>query len=454
MGKMADASHLARSNDGLSTLRPPEGDPEFIAALLAGGDGRLAIDVESGVNKYLCPPAPADGLTCASSCTASPITIGGFRRSAEVFSHLRDSKNDASAMDQCRRDIEARLLSYFGAAGLAEVMLCASGTDALLATAMILSQEQPGRPMTAILPQASETGSGVPKAARLREFDGPQASNVPLVECEADAVEIRLRGADGQPLDTEEIARAYTAAAAGVQGRPVIYLTHGTKTGLIAPAIPPSQADVIVDACQARIAPAVVARYLRNGWPVVVTGSKFFGGPAFSGAVLMPTARLLAPRTNAAMQAVRARTAEPNLGLLLRWIAALETIEAFAPLADIAAERVRDRSAAIIQGISAAENLVPMQGMSGNGDGWSDIPTIFTFAVRDSRNPKQLLTAAELRSLYSRLAANSVLLGQPVDLGRFGGLRIAIGARDLLPGASDNADLSRLFDALHAEASQ
>ena len=37
----------------------------------------------------------------------------------------------------------------------------------------------------------------------------------------------------------------------------------------------------------------MVASYLRDGWPVVVTGSQFFGGPAFSGAVLFPSVQLV-----------------------------------------------------------------------------------------------------------------------------------------------------------------
>src|ERR1039458_6586198 len=87
---------------------------------------------------------------------------------------------------------------------------------------------------------------------------------------------------------------AFATATAAAPGRVIVYLTHGTKTGLIAPVSPPPGADVIVDACQGRISPETVAAYLRQGWPVVVTGSKFFGGPAFSGAVLFPQTRLSA----------------------------------------------------------------------------------------------------------------------------------------------------------------
>jgi hypothetical protein len=69
--------------------------------------------------------------------------------------------------------------------------------------------------------------------------------------------------------------------------------------------------------------------------------------------------------------------------------------------------------------------------------------------VRDARQPDRLLTAAELRGLYRQLAEEGFLLGQPVSLGGFGGLRLALGARDL-GEAADVSALPRLFDALAA----
>ena len=58
----------------------------------------------------------------------------------------------------------------------------------------------------------------------------------------------------------------------------------------------------------------------------------------------------------------------------------------------------------------------------------------------------RLLSAEELRPLYEQLALGGVLLGQPVSVGSFGGLRLAIGARDLL--SSGDGGLARVFAAL------
>jgi hypothetical protein len=81
--------------------------------------------------------------------------------------------------------------------------------------------------------------------------------------------------------------------------------------------------------------------------------------------------------------------------------------------------------------------------------GRTALPSVFTFAVRDRSDPQRLLSMAELRPLNERLARQGVLVGQPVGLGAFGGLRIAVGARDLVEGG-EVGRFGRLFDALAA----
>jgi hypothetical protein len=66
-----------------------------------------------------------------------------------------------------------------------------------------------------------------------------------------------------------------------------------------------------------------------------------------------------------------------------------------------------------------------------------------TFGVRGEGG---MLSVAELRPIYQRLAQEGVLLGQPVGVGAFGGLRVAIGARDVFQPAPDAA--RQLLDAI------
>jgi hypothetical protein len=417
----------------------------FIHALFSGGDTRIATDPLTGLNKYFCPPRPASDLLCVSSSTASPISVQGFDRALEAFSNITQAQSPRQRADRLAvlaDQIETGLLRYFGVGALARAFLLPSGTDALLTTAMFFAAERPNKALTAILPAASETGTGVPMAAVCRLFDGA-GTGTPLTECSGKAVQIPLRSADGLPRPDDEVNDAFAAATTAAAGGAVVYLTHGTKTGLIAPVAPPHGVDVIVDASQARIAPDTVEAYLKRGWPVVVTGSKFFGGPAFSGAVLFPRARLSAVARNMLPRALRV---PPGLGTTLRWVAALTTIDAFEPAAASIAKNLSRLAAYIEQALASNPALVPIAGLSPRGSGWADLPSIFTFGVRDSMNCGRLLSAAELRPLYEQLALAGVLLGQPVSVGSFGGLRLAIGARDLL--SSGDGGLARVFAAL------
>jgi hypothetical protein len=90
-----------------------------------------------------------------------------------------------------------------------------------------------------------------------------------------------------------------------------------------------------------------VREFLRRGFMVAITGSKFFGGPPFSGSLLMPPSilarigRLALPEGLADYSShldwprdLRAKTemgwtSQANLGLGLRWIAALSEMESF-----------------------------------------------------------------------------------------------------------------------------
>jgi hypothetical protein len=85
---------------------------------------------------------------------------------------------------------------------------------------------------------------------------------------------------------------------AGSAGRHVlVHVVHGSKTGLILPSLGDidrlvakngDSVTLVVDACQARITSPAIADYLQRGAIVFVTGSKFMGGPPFSGFALVP----------------------------------------------------------------------------------------------------------------------------------------------------------------------
>src|SRR6185312_17185516 len=99
--------------------------------------------------------------------------------------------------------------------------------------------------------------------------------------------------------------------------------------------------SIVVDACQMRLGKAQLRAYLAAGFMVQITGSKFYMGPPFAGALLVPPeiaarAAGMAPLPAslgdyfgrlewpvAWSRLTAGLSANANLGLLLRWQAAL-----------------------------------------------------------------------------------------------------------------------------------
>jgi hypothetical protein len=108
----------------------------------------------------------------------------------------------------------------------------------------------------------------------------------------------------------------------------------------------PEQVQVVVDACQMRLGLPRLKQYLDRAYIVIITGSKFFTGPPFSGALLVPAELSNALATTQIMpglreyssrsdwpmswQSLRSRfPIRTNFGQWLRWEAALEEIRAY-----------------------------------------------------------------------------------------------------------------------------
>jgi hypothetical protein len=238
----------------------------------------------------------------------------------------------------------------------------------------------------------------------------------------------------------------------------------------------------VVDACQLRGGPAALRSYLEAGWMVLITGSKFAMGPAFAGALLVP-ARLAEqvqgldplpagygqyfarPEWPAGWQALTAALpAAPNLGLLLRWRAALFELESLRPIPEALRQRIVGQLGdAIRQAIEGSPRLVPVPApVAGAGE---PLPTIFSFTVLQTNaggreRPIDLDATRQLwRWLQEdvsdrlpawtpeaerRLAARVCRVGQPIRLGSLdgvaiGALRVCIGARQIIEAALDPA---------------
>ncbi len=446
--------------------------------LVQGGDDRLALDPATAQNRYLCTPWPQPDIISFSSCTASSISPAALHEAEQarrnLFAACLATPQD-TVLARASDDIGAALLAHFGVSDSAEAVLAASGTDATLLLTGLFAAERPRETLTTILMSPAETGSGVPDAVQGCHFAACTAAGVAVEK--GGAVEgfppglsmasIALRSADGQPRHPNDIAADCESAidAAVSRGHAVLHAIDGSKTGLAAPHLMAldllaerfgGRLDIVIDACQLRVEPQTVRLYLERGWPVLVTGSKFFGAPGFCGAILFPRARLrritgtgrvpdgLGAYTNVADRTLSRRCP----GLLLRWSAALMQMHRFAkmPARDIA--HAIDTAGAHARAAMMRENFIALMPAPRPRHGaWSHRPSVLTFAVR---RPDGFLSAADLRPLYLALAAKGCIIGQPVQLGSpaIGGLRIALSAAQLAAGGSLRGELSHVFYTL------
>ena len=447
--------------------------PDTARLLVAGGDGRLALDPATGLNRYLCRPFPDPELLDFGSSTASVVSEAGFAAAGRLRDRLsealsRQPEDAVYAGEQVR--IREALLALCGipACEGPEVLFAGSGTDLHRTAARMAGGGKAGH-LRAIVVDAAETGSGVPEALRGRRYpaavDGlGQADGVEVVH-------VPVRQADGRPRPARQVDACVTALAdeAVSEGRAVLLiLVDVSKTGLIAPspacalALSRRHGDalcVLVDACQFRLAPATLRAYLDQGFAVALTGSKFMAGPVFSGAMLVPQASGWR----------RAPAEQPNPGLLLRWEAALEGMRAFSALdaADVGTF-LRAFTGAVGERLRASSCFVPMAQPKPDREplvagGWDAEPSIIPFLVNHAdgtpfdRDESRLLyrwlqmdmgdmPVFQADGAARALASLRCQFGQPVACGQRAGvpvaaLRLSASARSVTEAMAGRADV-------------
>ncbi len=500
--ELAPGAALAAADGALlAALWPLLGPAEWL--MEQGGDGRLAIDPLTGLNAYGCSHRPRPWAVTFASSTASSSSERGYAgaeaaRRRLVRQGLTDGPEKALAAEAAR--VRAEIAAGFGLGADAGVIVAASGTDCELFALALAVAAADGRAVVNLLVAPEETGSGVPLAAEGRHFAPETAWQSPVEKGARVAgfpaatrrLGIALRGADGTPRPpaavTAEIA-AEVAQAVADGARVLLHVLDVSKTGLLAPdpawagrlaARFPGLVDVVVDACQARLSEDRVRQYVAAGFAVLVTGSKFFTGPPFAGAVLVPPAllaRLRAHPLPAGLadyagawewpEEVGGRVLAPraNAGLLLRWNAALAEMAAFRAVP--AAERRESLArftGAVAAAIAASPDLEPVAvpAPDRSDAGWDGLATILSFAVRAPGGG--LMGVAEARAVYRWLNADLAAaipaplsyaerelarlfchIGQPVPLAGPGGrpigaLRISAGAR-LVSGEPSHGDM-------------
>ncbi len=468
--------------------KPAPAPLETRALLTAGGDSRIEPDEVSGLNRYGCGARPDVEIAPFGSSTASTISVPAYSAVERLTRRLADEAGRDSRPAIYRRELERVRQKLTSVLGLGDIVglktiLSPSGTD-LHRIALHIASAGAAVPPLVILPEPQETGSGV-VAAMGGQMGPASALRAAIVSrslrdglAAPQIMSAPTRAADGTVRPVHEIDQDISTivAAAAELGRKVLLIMMDlSKTGLISPSVAcaedlkrrfPEQVEVMVDACQLRLAPTTVAAYLAQDFMVAITGSKFMTGPAFSAALFVPpaaAARLKSAPSSRALAGLCARGEWPedmpggdlldereNFGLLLRWEAALEEMRGFAQLPPAAVHRFFSQFAeAIGERLAEDESFEPIEvrpierlGL-GAPPSWDRIQTIFPFALRA---PGRLLAPVETVGVQRLMgvnlgdwaqwapAARRAELGQPVHCGHRGeetllGLRICMSAR-------------------------
>lgn len=444
-----------------------------------GGDARISLDENSGLNKYGCRPYPKFSISY-SSCTSSTISFSAYAF-VESYSHkLRQQYSNSGNYTFLKDEfdlVREKIKDFYELPEGSEIIIGSSGTDLellVLANALL----GPEKKVKNILLEANEVGSGATNAAQGRCF----SVKTPLdIDCEIDQpiegftqsnisfTNIEARNRNGSlykssVIEEKIVAEIEDGLSNGL--RPIVHTIHRSKTGLIIPSFDfflmlsekyGDKIDLIVDACQGRISIYMINQYLSHNAAVLITGSKFYSCPPFAGALLLPEAMTHRVKSNSQLPnglsefftqhefpqkwspVTKNLSRKANLGLLLRWKAAIFemnkvfkipnnriefTIRAF----QTAAENMIKRSGFIeildIATVTSAHK-VPFPTKSP-----FELNSILTFNIKNTSDLEFTFEDAKIlhKALYtdlskiidseSKLMRTPIYLGQPVKVKR------------------------------------
>ncbi len=467
---------------------------EAIQLLSSGGDARITLDPETGLNRYMSAPYPRNALAFASS-TANDMSAAAFRH---VLGQLEAGLPD---YDAHLGDLSRRIRAAYDLGDSCDVVFAPSGTDLeYVALAAVRERSQNG--IHNILLGADEVGRGCIHSAHGDFFADETALgvpsskgvNVPGLE-NVSLADISVRCIEGKACSSAEMADAIgleLSLAKQMGKHALVHVVHGSKTGLILPEL--AEIDrlredfgdsftLVVDACQARIMSDAIAEYLKRDAIVLLTGSKFMGGAPFSGFALVPVRTIAeaAPLPEGFMSIFR-RAEWPhswagvdqlenteNPGLALRLEASVFELERFQKLSLDEVTRV----IFAFQHVLRRALLEPfgfelVQPHSGNVDDETrEHPLeMLTLATLDVSTHPVSHDFAGAEILHRTLAMNGIRLGQPVKSvrtseGKWGGtLRVGLSMPQMVQlAAHDDAalesalaiDLGRIATALEEQ---
>jgi hypothetical protein len=471
LGPSSGAIHLAQPQTTLELQ-------SFERLLASGGDERIAIDRGTGRNRYGTPRGKACDEVWFSSSTAAAISPRGYDAALKAYRSVIRI-HDVGALPAWFDHIRARLIGLFGTPG-SEIILSGSGTELEL-IALFLARSILRRPLTNVVVAPGETGRGVLLAASGRHFldstcflarveRGQLIEGFETPEPLTETVEIRDEYGIALSPDSIDGAIVQKIEANLAKDRCVlIHLLDCSKTNSTggrrstASALMTRYAGrvlVVVDSCQLRCSPEQIRADLHAGFMVMITGSKFAGGPPFAGAILLPPQIVEQLRFLDLPPGLLAYTAaedwpvalrskigrrfgvKDNVGAGLRWEAALAELE---KLCALPIKFRKSTAKAFANAIEKRVSENPRLTLVDHGSA-DALRTIFPI-VTTAQDAMPLASEAVQRLLSLPLADDPspetskriFHVGQPVPVGNRSALRVCLSASHIVDVAKNMA---------------
>ena len=448
--------------------------------LTSHGDNRISVDEQIGCNTYGCTPHPQSHAINFASSTASSISDEALLRSQAardqliVQSRYVGLKKAFTAATEAAR---TELALHLKLPRKTDIIFTASGTDAQL-LALSLVRLGHGEPTSTIIVGSDQTGSGSVFSGAGQHFSTHTAQGAYVTRGSTisglDSVRTLcvpfLAESGGFRSLSEMDAAVIEAVECEISaGRHVLLQAmDASKFGWRAPSDAclsyvaekwRGQVQIVVDACQLRLSRTRLRTLLTKQYLVLVTGSKFFTGPAFSGAILIPP--FWAGRAKGMMEPPAGLSDysssydwpvdwigirgvlhdQPRVGQWLRWQAALEEMKLYFAVPDaMRRDTATALTHALERAISGSTLLQPLppqpNGQSKKGQ------SIFSFIPTSGNAPlSPQVSASVYRALQTPIPDDEnregglrpCHIGQPVPLGilQTAALRMSISARTI-----------------------
>ncbi|MGB5436390.1 MAG: hypothetical protein WBM98_10920 [Maribacter sp.] len=488
--------------------------------LMAGGDLRLNIDEIDLLNKYGCRPFPRPEAFTFASSTATSVSNYAFDKTDKVRSILiRNSLKNGfkKATIEFSELLKNNLRKAFKLFNGCEIIFSPSGTDSALQIAAI-TQIIFKNDITHVLVASDETGSGVPAALKGCHFENTTALNLPVKKGDqiegfraVDLIKIPFRDENGALKSSKQLDEEVFDAISKTNalGRHVVLHTMDqSKLGYQSPSdklikklnsLDSLSMQIIVDGSQLRLDPKDIRTYLDKGYIVTITGSKYFTGPPYSGALILPKS------VSKLIQAVKNKLPEGlteyynhsdwptswfcsndlsggyNYGSYMRWNAAIVEMDRYFRTPILYRNMGIEMFCNFVEdSIKDATFLEPIYGDEAKTNSYNskefgirNIRTIFPFFILKNN---EALSIDEVKKLYTllnsdlsehfhdssleivRLAAQKCHIGQAVNV-KYGNdvesavLRISLGAR-VISESWVNRDISLFFRNIELQMNQ